>query len=345
MKKKGLIIIGIIFLIALATFFILLDSYGLEEIVQVLLKVKLWHLCVLLGITLIHYIVFAFRWQRILRIQGYEVSIKKLISYRISGYAVSYLTPAADFGGEPVMAYLLSKDNDKLSLTEAFASIASNRSLDLITNLFLILISLFYIFTFYVLPENLTFLFYITLFISIVLLMFLYRILFKKKDPLHRLFKKTKMYKLKYILDRKDSIKKFDKILNKFFHDNPKELGIGIFLAIITNLILVMSFWFLGKALSFDMNFMHALVARGIDTIVMGAIPVPASIGAGEAGESAWFEVMGIGGVSGFSFYLILRVNNLFYSFVGLGLLFFKGVWQEVLNITKKAFEKSNFNK
>ncbi|MEX2436591.1 MAG: lysylphosphatidylglycerol synthase transmembrane domain-containing protein [Candidatus Paceibacterota bacterium] len=341
MGKKGIIIMIIIFLVALATFFFLLDNYGLENIIQVLLEIKLWHIGVIIGITFLHYLLFAIRWQRVLRIQGYEVSLKNLIIYRLSGYSVSYLTPAADFGGEPVMAYLLSKDYPEIDMTSSFASVASNRSLDLIINLIIILISFFYIMTFFVLPDNLTFLFYITLVISIILIVVMYRLVLKERDPLHRLFTKTRLYKLKSVLERKKSIKKFDLMVNKFFHDDRKELKIGFVLALITNLLLVLGFWVLAKFLGFDLSAMQALVARAIDTIVMGAIPVPASIGAGEAGESAWFEIMGLGGVSGFSYYLILRVNNFFYSFLGLALLFFKGVWGEVLEITKKAFKKN----
>ncbi|MEX0689862.1 MAG: lysylphosphatidylglycerol synthase transmembrane domain-containing protein, partial [Candidatus Paceibacterota bacterium] len=219
MGKKGIIIMIIIFLVALATFFFLLDNYGLENIIQVLLEIKLWHIGVIIGITFLHYLLFAIRWQRVLRIQGYEVSLKNLIIYRLSGYSVSYLTPAADFGGEPVMAYLLSKDYPEIDMTSSFASVASNRSLDLIINLIIILISFFYIMTFFVLPDNLTFLFYITLVISIILIVVMYRLVLKERDPLHRLFTKTRLYKLKSVLERKKSIKKFDLMVNKFFHD------------------------------------------------------------------------------------------------------------------------------
>lgn len=345
MKKKGLITLIVVFILSLAMFFYLLQNFGIENVLQAFFRIKLWHIGVIIGIMLIHFIFFNIRWKRILKSQGYDVPFKDLLLYRFSGFAVSYLTPAADFGGEPVMAYLLSKNHPNINMPNSFASVVSNRMMDTIVNLLLILISFFYIISFFVLPDNLTFIFYITLAIAISLMIFLYNLLLKKKNPLHRLFKRMKLYKVKAIYKRKKSIKEFDDLLNNFFHDNLKELSIHTFLSFLTSMSLVLIIWVLARFLGFDLGAMESLVSRSIDAVSLSSIPVPGSLGFSEAGSSAWFEILSIGGASGFSFYLLYRTKDIFFALVGLGTLFTKGIWDEVLEILKEAFQKNNTKK
>lgn len=344
MKKKGLITISAVFLLSLATFFILLDNFGIANILGVFYQVRLWHIGVIIGLMFIHFIFFNIRWKRILKAQGYEVSLKDLMIYRFAGFSVSYLTPAADFGGEPVMAYLLSKEYKEINMPNSFASVISNRVMDLVVNLSLILLSFFYVITFFVLPDNLTFLFYITLGVVIVLMLFLYRLFLKKKNPIHRMCEAINLYKIDAVYSRKKSIEEFDEILNKFFHNNSKELFIHLFLSLLTSFSIIAIFWSLSRFLGFDFNLMESVVARSIEAIVLSAIPVPASIGFGEASESAWFSIMNIGAASGFSFYLLYRTKDIFFALVGLGALFVKGVWDEVINVLKDSFERNGFS-
>ena len=72
------------------------------------------------------------RWQRIIRAQGFNVPYRHLFMYKLAGYAISYITPSAHVGGEPVRAYLLKRDN--VPFPKAMSSVIIDKSFDLTVN-------------------------------------------------------------------------------------------------------------------------------------------------------------------------------------------------------------------
>jgi len=67
-------------------------------------------------------------WAIILRSYGIRVAIPRIIGARLSGYAISYLTPTLYFGGEPFRALLVS-DATSAPGTRVFATIIVERFL------------------------------------------------------------------------------------------------------------------------------------------------------------------------------------------------------------------------
>jgi len=84
----------------------------LAVLANVLLAMAAWILC----------------WSIILRSYGIRVSIPRIIGARLSGYAISYLTPTLYFGGEPFRALLVS-DATSAPGTRVFATIIVERFL------------------------------------------------------------------------------------------------------------------------------------------------------------------------------------------------------------------------
>lgn len=340
-RSKGLIFIIASFIAALALFIILLDSLGIENILEIFLRVRFWHIGVIAAFTLFYLIIFVIKWQRILKIEGHKVPFKDLLFYRLAGFAVAYLTPAADFGGEPVMAYLLSKEYKKISFTASFASVIINRLVGLVSNITFVFLAFAYIFSFFILPEEVAFVFYIMLSLIAILFVFVYFFATTRK-PLEKLLKITGLYGLKK-LRRAARVEEFDAALNNFFHYHPGEVFISLGLSVLGTLSLVAGFWSLAYFLGFDLKFFEALIAWSVDSIV-ATMPVPANIGFAEAGESAWFSIMGIGGASGFSFYLIMRSKDILYALIGIIALVYKGVGKEIIYLVKETFRLNNSN-
>lgn len=331
---KGLVFIMAALVLAVALFITLLDQIGLAEILAVFLKVRLWHIGVILGLTLVYLLIFNWRWKRILKIGGYDVSFKDLLFYRLAGYAVSYLTPAADFGGEPIMAHLLSKDYKKITFTASFTSIVINRLVALIPNITMIMLGFLYAFTFFVLPNEISFVFYIVLGVLVTLFIFSYFMITRR--PLEKFIRFTGLYRLKFLKEN-SNITKIDEYMENFFHHNPREVLINMGLSLLSILALISNYWAMSRFLGFDLNFFEAIMAQSIEAIV-SAMPVPANIGLAEAGEAVWFGILGIGAASGFSFYLIMRTKDIFYSLLGLVALLYKGVGKETMALFKEAF-------
>lgn len=86
-------------------------------------------LLVNLGVTL----VFGLRWWTILRFLGGRISIVQAWAYRLAGFAVSYLTPGTQFGGEPLQIALLQRRHALLPGT-AGASVVVDRAVEMLGN-------------------------------------------------------------------------------------------------------------------------------------------------------------------------------------------------------------------
>jgi glycosyltransferase 2 family protein len=94
---------------------------------------------------------FVFRWYLIIKCHNYNISLFKLFNYRVAGFAISYLTPSARVGGEPIRTYFLVKN--KIPFEKAMSSVVIDKSLELTANAVMTVIGAI-IFAFFVVLSN-----------------------------------------------------------------------------------------------------------------------------------------------------------------------------------------------
>jgi len=105
-----------------------LGASGIAAVIaNVLIPMAAWILC----------------WWIILRSYDIHLPFRKIIGARLSGYAVSYITPTLYFGGEPVRAMMVA-DKEKAPATRVFATIIVERFLGGLSMIVFILIGGFY---------------------------------------------------------------------------------------------------------------------------------------------------------------------------------------------------------
>ena len=88
---------------------------------------------ILLAVNLLFVLTLTLRWAVILRGMGAPVVLFRLLSYRLAGYAFSYLTPGPQFGGEPLQMHLAKKHSD-LGYDVGAASILLDKTFELLGN-------------------------------------------------------------------------------------------------------------------------------------------------------------------------------------------------------------------
>ncbi len=103
------------------------------EIGRVLGKLGIAQVAALLAMNLLILWSFSWRWWAVLRALGRSIPTKRLSFYRLAAFAVSYLTPGPQFGGEPLQVYLLS-GRQELPASTAIASVVLDKTLELIGN-------------------------------------------------------------------------------------------------------------------------------------------------------------------------------------------------------------------
>ncbi|MDY6770517.1 MAG: lysylphosphatidylglycerol synthase transmembrane domain-containing protein [Candidatus Nanohaloarchaea archaeon] len=111
-------LLGVGILIALTSF------VGWEEIAAALWQAK--PVFVVLGFVAgtMQIVMFAFNWYIVLNGIGYDIGLIKTIKVFYAGDFANGITPLGQMGGEPIMAYILSK-NSSISYEKSFAGIFS----------------------------------------------------------------------------------------------------------------------------------------------------------------------------------------------------------------------------
>jgi glycosyltransferase 2 family protein len=127
--RPAAIVIEMLLLAGLVVLFVvILDPKQLREY---LLRVTLVSILGLLAFQLAIHTVGMLQWLVLLRQAGIRASAWQVFRARLSGCAVTSLTPSAYFGGEPVRATLL-KDHG-MSYRQLFATIAVDKYIELFT--------------------------------------------------------------------------------------------------------------------------------------------------------------------------------------------------------------------
>lgn len=125
MDRKTLFFLGISLLILA----VMLWFVGIEEVINAL-KIANIGIIVLAIITqIVTYFLYTLRWQILNKLANMDVGIGELLPMVLVGLAVNNITPSGRGGGEPVRAYILSKQND-YPMEETFATVVADRALD-----------------------------------------------------------------------------------------------------------------------------------------------------------------------------------------------------------------------
>lgn len=104
-----------------------------REVWQALQNLSLWEIIVLALLNGVVLLALFGRLAIILAAQGYPLPLKQVAQVGLAGFAISYLTPGPQFGGEPAQVYLLHRHH-QVPLATAAAGVTLDKLLTVITS-------------------------------------------------------------------------------------------------------------------------------------------------------------------------------------------------------------------
>lgn len=110
-----------------------ISSVPVSEVARGLSGMTSLQVLVLAGLNIAILTLLVYRWRLILLAQGWRIGMRELSGYRLAGFAVSYLTPGMQVGGEPLQVYLLHSRHG-LPVPAAAASVTLDRIFDWMAN-------------------------------------------------------------------------------------------------------------------------------------------------------------------------------------------------------------------
>ena len=125
MDKKSIFFLGISILILI----VMLWFVGIDQVIDSLKMAKLEYIALAIAMQVFTYYLYTLRWKILNNLVDINTGIKKLLPMVLVGLAVNNITPSGRGGGEPVRAYILSRE-ENYPMEETFAIVVSDRALD-----------------------------------------------------------------------------------------------------------------------------------------------------------------------------------------------------------------------
>jgi len=303
-------------IIGVLIFIFVLKSVGGKNIMDVLKSIIPLYLLLYFILGVCGFFLATLRWKVLVNVYDKDVGFFKLLKQVFACFSISYLTPIARIGGEPLKAFMLSKET-KIDTKTAATTIIIDKAIEFTGSIMIGIIGLyliFYIPEFPILPRiALSFL----IALSILVLVGFYRSVIKKKRSFSYLFNLFKLYKIKKLRKFNKSLVYVEDKLNNFFIQHKKEFLFSCFFYLLFGIFLILETKFLLLGLGFNASLKMIILVMTVIGIA-NCIPVPAALGFLEAGQSSLFLFTQKNAGMGFSFSLIQRTRSMFFVALGL---------------------------
>ena len=126
MKNKKVLIFLIV---GLGIMGVMLYYIGIGEVIDALKVSNLWLVLLAVLLQIFTYFLYTLRWHIINKTADMSLGIRKLLPMVLVSLAVNNITPSGRGGGEPVRAYLLSREGH-YRFGDTFATVIADRALD-----------------------------------------------------------------------------------------------------------------------------------------------------------------------------------------------------------------------
>lgn len=251
------------------------------------------------------------RWWVILRAQGYAVPFWDVARYALGGFAISYITPGPQFGGEPYQVLQLQRKHD-VPLTQATASVTIEKMLMLLTNLlFLIPGIVLLVQSQLFATADLRWVVWPGV-MGVLALTGLLGGWVLNRRPLSRLSQ--------WLPGRwSNPIIETEEVIADFCHARPQQLLWASLFSAANWLLLAFEYGLMARFLGIPVSPTQVLIMLTVFRLAL-LMPIPGGLGAVEGGHIWILDTLGVpmGAELAISFSLLIRLRDILLTFVGL---------------------------
>ena len=314
---KRTIVFSLLFLLGVVLFVRVVQQIGLTEIIDGISSFGVVPFIGFASISLINFALYVYRWKRIIndkRKRKEQIGFFRLYMHRMTGYAGSYLTPAAQVGGEPLRAALIHEDG--IDGKKAASSVVIDLAFD-VTALILFIIAGAILAAFEgVLFGQSAWLFALGILIICTMLGYFYYATISGKGFFRSIFRALQLHRLNGLHRIDDWLEETESHITDFFGKKPKLLIFLLFLSIVMISFKAVEIWYIAYFLGETLSFSQAFLASTLPGITL-LIPVPGGLGFLEAGTAGVFALLGIG-INAITVVFLIRMRDVLFVFLGL---------------------------
>ncbi len=294
-----------------------------EEFWQTAASITNWKIVLFLAIAGLVPITNTVRWRYIYRNIHKQLPFWESLGIRLAGFAGSFLTPVAEFGGTPIRLILnkqrLQVPWDK-NIAGAVVDMASELLVyTLITGLGIIIL-LFYLNVFWAA--------WLLCGVILVLIFWITRLYFNMHSGdrfLNKMVSFLKLDQLRISKQASEYIKAGEEQAAQFIIKRKKQFFVVLALSVLANVLTFVDMAVLAYILSINLEVFEVYLSRVLMNLFY-VVPVPAALGVAEWGEAGLFSAIGVGAATGAFFSLMFKAKEVFYAILGVVFLVFSGL-------------------
>ena len=299
---------------------------GIDLIWTNIQKTGIWFLPVV-GIWMAVYLINALAWKLILHdrnTQNSQIpSFINIFRITVSGFAINYITPVINLGGEP---YRIFELKEKMGVNKATSKVLSYSMMHVLSHIVFWIASIVLIITILQPPT-------VVLLACIPALVFFLLFLYF----LFRGYRKGMIVKLFRILGKMPFIKKrisrfnekklatfqeIDRNIIQLYSSRKTVFYTALLLEILARTVSCLELLFIGRAIDIDMSMIDAIVLYAGSTLFYNIMFfAPMQLGTREGGMALTLSTMGFAAASGIYIGLVTRIRELFWICIGMILM------------------------
>jgi len=279
-------------------------------------SLTVFNFLILLGLRLLYWIVRTSSWKLIFESTGEKSRLGHFLMARLAGYAISFLTPAAYIGGEPIRILMVPNPNRR----KTTASVIVDKTIEIIVLIFFLASGVILGTVKLAMPYTLKIIFIsavsaMTVLIFIVFMMQKSGLLIGAVSVLEKL-----KLRIPFVEKRKEKLRETDIYVSDFYKKHKK-----VFAAVILINALVFMIWTIEIHLTLSfmgidgVTFIKSFLIVSLGTVAFLIPAIPGALGIYEVTYVAVFLLVGFEAHVALSLALLRRIITLFG--VGAGLL------------------------
>ncbi len=329
------LVVGTLITIALAYYI------GLGKIVNIFLHVKLIYIIFFTITSAVIMFLRVVKWKLILESHDIDVSIRNLFMYRLAGFAVSYLTPSAHIGGEPVRAYFVSK-KAKVNFNKAFSSVIIDKAIELTLDGFFTVMFTLIVLAFFKIPLLIKLFFYFNLILITSLILLFYVRTINGKGFFTFFFDNLRLSKIRFLKKYEKQVRSIDKTISELFYHSKYYLHLAFLMHFLAWILSLVEFQLILMMFGFRISWINAfMVYAGVGLAYL--IPIPGALGILEVIQSFVAQITKLPIQTSFAVSFVVRARDGIWTIIGVLYLYFVKI--NFKNLNMKELRRENENK
>jgi len=317
MKKR--LAVFILFLFIGIVFFIgVIINTGVDAIWQTLRQFSLLNFLFFICLSTLNFGLYTLRWDIILTHINHDPSEKipfgRLFLHRMSAFALSYLTPTAQTGGEPLRIMMLQHDG--IPSKTAVSSVIIDKALEFAALIVFISTGITLALIDGSLPPHTEVFFSILIVFFAALVFWFYYSSVKDIGFFSSILRFTRLTRFKKIKKLEEKLVDVETQMSMFYKHHLKVFLFLILISLVISGFLLLEHYLVARFMGVRLTFFQTFLVSTIPYIAY-MMPVPGGLGLLEGATAAMFAVLGVN-INAFVLVFIIRMRDLVFVMIGL---------------------------